>query len=91
MDQVVAVSVGGLFGAVALISITSAMAFTSVASANAINTLQVGIAPLVSWLLVGESMSVATAAGITLIMAGVIVVQRARLAGEQGPAEPDPG
>lgn len=91
LDQVIAVSLGGIFGAVALISITSAMAFTSVASANAINTLQVGIAPLVSWLLVGESMSVITAAGIALIMAGVIVVQRARLAGEQGPAEPEPG
>jgi len=91
IDQVVAVSVGGLFGAVALLSITSAMAFTSVASANAINTLQVGIAPLVSWLLVpGESMSAATAVGIALIMVGVIAVQRARLAGEQGPAEPEP-
>ncbi len=41
--------------------------------------------------MVGESMSAVTAVGIGLIMGGVIIVQRARLAGEQVPAEPEGG
>jgi len=75
------VFIAGIFGAVALISITSAMAFTSIASANSINSLQVALAPLIAWAFVGEHMNVPMVLGILLILVGVVVVQRARLVG----------
>jgi len=86
-ELALSVFTAGLFGTVALVSMTSALAFTSVASANAINSLQVGLAPLMAWLFVGEGMNAPMSVGILLIMVGVVVVQRARLACEEAAAE----
>jgi drug/metabolite transporter (DMT)-like permease len=72
------VLVAGLFSMVALISLTSALALTSVASASTLSSLQVGLAPLIAWAFVGEEMNGLMGVGILLILAGVIVVQRAR-------------
>jgi len=79
------VIVAGVLGMAGLLSFTSALSMTTVASANALNSLQVGLAPLIAWLLVGEALNAAMAAGIVLVMAGVIVVQvskPARTAGQ---------
>ena len=72
------VLIAGLFNSVALISITSALSLTSVASANALNSLQVGLAPLIAWAFIGERMNLLMGLGILLVMGGVVVVQRAR-------------
>ncbi len=72
------VLIAGLFNTVALVSITSALSLTSVASATTLNSLQVGLAPLIAWVFVGERMTSSMGLGILLIMGGVIVVQRAR-------------
>jgi drug/metabolite transporter (DMT)-like permease len=65
----------GTLGMAGLLSFISALAHTTVASANALNSLQVGLAPLVSWIWMGESMNLSMGLGVALIMAGVIVVQ----------------
>jgi len=71
------VLVAGLFGMVALICFTSALSLTSVVSASTLNSLQVGLAPLIAWAFVGEGMNGVMGLGILLILGGVIVVQRA--------------
>lgn len=70
--------IAGVLGMMALVSLTSALALTTVASANALNSLQVGLAPLIAWLFLGENMNAWAALGIVLIMGGVIVVQIAK-------------
>ena len=77
------VVVAGALGAAGLISFTTALGLTSVASANALNSLQVGMAPLIAWLFVGEAMNGWMGLGILLIMFGAMVVQLAK----QGRAE----
>lgn len=72
------VLVAGLFSMVALISYTSALSLTSVVSASTLNSLQVGLAPLIAWAFVGEKMNGLMGLGILLILGGVIVVQRAK-------------
>ena len=72
------VLIAGLFNTVALVSITSALSLTRVASATTLNSLQVGLAPLIAWVFVGERMTPLIGLGILLIMGGVIVVQRAQ-------------
>jgi drug/metabolite transporter (DMT)-like permease len=74
--------VAGALGMAGLLSFISALAQTTVASANALNSLQVGLAPLISWILMGESMNVWTGLGIALIMVGVMVVQVTKPAAE---------
>jgi drug/metabolite transporter (DMT)-like permease len=68
----------GLFNMVALVSVVTAFSLTTVASASAINSLQVGLAPLLAWAALGEQLNITMIAGILLILAGVLVVQRAR-------------
>jgi len=75
--------IAGVLGMAALVSLTTALSLTTVASANALNSLQVGLAPLIAWLLLGEGMNTWIALGILLIMGGVIVVQIAK-PGEAG-------
>jgi drug/metabolite transporter (DMT)-like permease len=68
----------GLFSAVALVSLTTALNLTTVASATTLNSLQVALAPLIAWLFLGEALNLLAGTGILLIMVGVIVVQQAR-------------
>jgi drug/metabolite transporter (DMT)-like permease len=70
--------VAGLFNMLALVGITSALSLTSVVSASTLNSLQVGLAPLIAWVFVGEEMNPLMGMGILLILAGVMVAQRAR-------------
>jgi uncharacterized membrane protein len=74
----------GVFSAVALISLTMALNLTTVASATTLNSLQVAIAPVIAWIFMGEDMNLVAALGILTILAGVIVVQRGKLAARQG-------
>jgi drug/metabolite transporter (DMT)-like permease len=74
----------GLFNMIALVALTSALAMTSVASATTLNSLQVGLAPLLAWLFLREDMNVTMAAGILLILVGVLVVQRAKARDQNG-------
>jgi drug/metabolite transporter (DMT)-like permease len=74
--------IAGALGMAGLLSFISALAQTTVASANALNSLQVGLAPLISWLLMSESMTVGMGLGIALIMVGVVVVQLTKPAGD---------
>jgi drug/metabolite transporter (DMT)-like permease len=67
----------GTLNAVALVSITTALSLTSVASATTLNSLQIGLAPLFAWLFLGEQLGFWMAVGILLIASGVIIVQRA--------------
>lgn len=69
------VLLAGLFNMLALIGITSALGLTSVASATTLGSLQVGIAPLLAWLIIGEDMNMVIASGILLILGGVVYVQ----------------
>jgi drug/metabolite transporter (DMT)-like permease len=78
--------VAGVFTAAALISLTLALNLTTVASATTLNSLQVAIAPVIAWIFLGEDLNLAAAAGILTILVGVIVVQRSRLAAQQGRA-----
>jgi drug/metabolite transporter (DMT)-like permease len=78
MDVLVSLLAAGVFSAVALVCLTTALNLTTVASATTLNSLQVAIAPLIAWIFLGESMNLVVAVGILLIMVGVIVVQRAR-------------
>jgi drug/metabolite transporter (DMT)-like permease len=70
----------GVFSAAALISLTLALNLTTVASATTLNSLQVAIAPVIAWLFLDEDLNLAAAVGILTILAGVIIVQRGRLA-----------
>lgn len=76
--------VAGVFSAAALISLTMALNLTTVASATTLNSLQVAIAPVIAWIFLGEDLNLAAAVGILIILAGVIIVQRSRLAAQQG-------
>ncbi|MBU0703742.1 MAG: DMT family transporter [Chloroflexi bacterium] len=73
----VSLLLAGLLNTVALVSITTALSLTSVASATTLNSLQIGLAPLFAWLFLGEQLGSLMAAGVLLICVGVIVVQRA--------------
>jgi drug/metabolite transporter (DMT)-like permease len=70
--------IAGTLGMTGLLALISALAHTTVASANALNSLQVGLAPLISWIVLGEQMNPRMGTGIALIMIGVIVVQVAK-------------
>lgn len=70
----------GLFNMAALVSLTTALSLTTVASATMLNSLQVPLAPLIAWIVVDEQMNSLIGLGILLVLVGVIVVQRARLA-----------
>ena len=74
----------GVLSAAALISLTTALNLTAVASATTINTLQVAIAPVLAWLFLGEGLTLMAAVGILTILVGVIIVQRGRLTAQQG-------
>ena len=76
--------VAGVFSAAALISLTMALNLTTVASATTLNSLQVAIAPVIAWIFLGEDLNLAAAVGILIILAGVIIVQRSKLAIQQG-------
>jgi drug/metabolite transporter (DMT)-like permease len=73
----------GVFNMIALVAITSAFALTSVASASALNSLQVGLAPLLAWIFLGEGLNGRMAGGIVLILVGVLVVQWARTTAQE--------
>jgi len=73
-----ALVLAGLFNAVALVSVTMALSLTSVASATTLSSLQIGLAPLLAWLFLGEPLSLLMGIGILVIAGGVILVQRAR-------------
>ena len=75
--------VAGVFSAAALISLTMALNLTTVASATTLNSLQVAIAPVIAWIFLGENLNLA-AVGILIILVGVIIVQRSKLAIQQG-------
>jgi O-acetylserine/cysteine efflux transporter len=79
----VSLLIAGILSAAALISLTMALNLTTVASATTINTLQVAIAPVIAWLLLGEVLTLVAAAGIMVILVGVIIVQRGRLTAQQ--------
>ena len=76
--------VAGVFSAAALISLTMALNLTTVASATTLNSLQVAIAPVIAWIFLGEDLNLAAAVGILIILVGVIIVQRSKLAIQQG-------
>jgi drug/metabolite transporter (DMT)-like permease len=84
LDVLFSLLVAGTFSAVALVCLTTALSLTTVASAATLNSLQVALAPLIAWLFLGEELSPAMGIGILLILAGVVVVQRAREAAESG-------
>lgn len=65
----------GLFGALAIISITTATSLTQVASATTINSTQTAIAPILAMFLLGEKTNLQVGLGIILIMVGVMIVQ----------------
>lgn len=69
----------GVFNTAALAGVTTALSLTTVASATTLNSLQVPLAPLIAWVFVGEQMNGLIGLGILLVLAGVIVVQRARV------------
>lgn len=73
----------GVFSAAALISLTLALNLTTVASATTLNSLQVTIGPVLAWLFLGEHLSLVAMVGILTILAGVIIVQRGRVAIQQ--------
>ncbi len=73
------VLIAGLFNTVALVSITSAMMFTSLASAGTLSSLQVMFAPLLAWIIFGEKLNLMYVLSIVLILGGVMLVQRAKV------------
>ncbi len=81
--------VAGTLGMTGLLAFISGLAHTTVASANALNSLQVGLAPLISWIVLHEQMNACMGLGIALIMIGVIVVQVTKPA--PGPAHSPAG
>ena len=84
LDILLSLLVAGTFSAVALVCLTTALSLTTVASAATLNSLQVALAPLIAWLFLGEELNLAMGMGILLILAGVVVVQRAREAADNG-------
>jgi uncharacterized membrane protein len=78
--------IAGVFTSAALVSLTLALNLTTVASATTLNSLQVAIAPVIAWIFLGENLNLAAVVGILTILVGVIVVQRSRLAAQQGEA-----
>jgi drug/metabolite transporter (DMT)-like permease len=68
----------GALNAVALVSVTTALSLTTVASATTLNSLQIGLAPLIAWLFLGEPLNLLMGVAIPIIILGVILVQRAR-------------
>jgi drug/metabolite transporter (DMT)-like permease len=83
-EILVSLLVAGVFSAAALISLTMALNLTTVASATTLNSLQVAIAPVIAWIFLGEDLNLAAAVGILIILVGVIIVQRSKLAVQQG-------
>jgi drug/metabolite transporter (DMT)-like permease len=75
--------IAGVLSAAALISLTIALNLTTVASATTLNSLQVAIAPVIAWLFLAESLTLISAVGILTVLAGVIIVQRGRIAPQQ--------
>lgn len=84
------VLLAGLLNTIALVSITTAFSLTSVTSATTLNSLQIGLAPLIAWLLLGEDLDWLMALGILLISIGVIIVQRANSAMAASPRAKPP-
>jgi drug/metabolite transporter (DMT)-like permease len=80
----VSLLIAGAFSAAALISLTMALNLTTVASATTLNSLQVAIAPVIAWIFLSENLNLAASLGILTILVGVIIVQRSRLAAQQG-------
>ncbi len=72
------VIIAGVFNMMALISVTTALSLTTVVSASILSSLQAGIAPLIAWVFIGETMNLGLALGIVMILLGAIVVQQAR-------------
>jgi len=72
-----AMLVAGLLNALALVSITSALLHTSVATATTLNSLQIALGPLLAWIFLGEQLSLVTALGACLVAGGAVFVQRA--------------
>jgi drug/metabolite transporter (DMT)-like permease len=87
VDVLLSLLVAGTFSAVALVCLTTALALTTVASATTLNSIQIALAPLIAWLFLAEELNLVIGLGIALILLGVIVVQRARLATEGEGAE----
>jgi drug/metabolite transporter (DMT)-like permease len=77
-DVLLSLIAAGMFNGAAVISVTTALAFTTVASAMTINSLQVGLGPLIAWIFLGEDLGPLMAVGIALVLVGVIIVQRAQ-------------
>lgn len=86
---ILSVLAAGLFNTVALVSITTAMQYTSVASAGTVSSLQVAFAPALAWIFLGEKMNLLYVLSIALILFGVILTQRAKSGSkvEKTPAE----
>jgi len=72
------VLLAGVFNTAALVCVTTALSLTTVASANTINSLQVGIAPLIAWIFLGEQLNLLMGLGILSVMVGVMGVQWAK-------------
>lgn len=68
----------GVFNTVALVGVTTAMMYTTLASAGTLSSLQVAIAPLLAWLLFGEEVNFMYIVALMLILFGVIIVQRSK-------------
>jgi len=60
----------GVFNMIALVALVAAFSVTSVASASAINSLQVGLAPLLAWAVLGEQLNITMVAGVLLTERG---------------------
>jgi drug/metabolite transporter (DMT)-like permease len=73
----------GVFSSAALVCLTLALNLTTVASATTLNSLQVAIAPVIAWTFLGEKLNLAASGGISLILVGVILVQRGKLVAQQ--------
>ncbi|HLF28911.1 MAG TPA: DMT family transporter [Anaerolineae bacterium] len=75
----------GVFNAGALFSLSRALTLTTSARVNSINTGTIAISALLAALLFHEPLTLATAAGIALIIGGILFVQR-----YLAPAQPRP-
>lgn len=65
----------GLFGAIAIIAMTTATSLTEVASATTINSTQTALAPILAMVILGEKINLILLIGIILIMVGAMIVQ----------------
>ncbi len=68
----------GVFNTAALVGVTTAMLYTTLASAGTLSSLQVAIAPLLAWLLFGAKVNFMYVVALLLILGGVIIVQRSK-------------